>query len=212
MTLLFLFAFVLINRTLAPAIIKIATAESKNSIEEDFSYTVYTALGSRQISYKDIFTVSCKEDGSVAFMNVNMAACYAVCADVIPALTARARSYNGLTVSVPMGSLSGIPALSGKGPDCRVRLVSAKSVSVRLESEFTEAGINQTLHTVAIVATVGVTLLVPGAATDIQNEVRIPIAETVLLGKVPDAYTEISRLTDDITEEEIDDIYDFGAY
>jgi len=34
---------------------------------------------------------------------------------------------------------------------------------------------------------------------------------TVIVGDVPDAFTQIVRLTDDITESDIDDIFDFGA-
>lgn len=212
LVLLFCLAFILINRTLCPAIISLAVSESKNRIEEDVANTVYRALGEGGIPYDAIFSVTYKADGSVSAMNVNMARAYAICADVIPILTERTRVETEYNVSIPAGTLSGIPAFSGKGPSCTVRLVFSKAISVRMESDFSEAGINQTLHRISMVVTANVTLLMPGATTDVKKEVKIPIAETVLLGKVPDAYTQIHRLTDEITESEIDDIYDFGAY
>lgn len=209
--LLFCLVFILINHTLCPAITSLAVAESRNRIEDDIANTVYRALGSDGIPYDTVFSVTYKADGSVSAMNVNMARAYAICADVVPKLTERARNEEAFTVSIPLGTLSSIPALSGKGPCCTIRMIFSKAVSVRMESDFSEAGINQTLHRISMVVTANVTLLVPGSHTDVKNEVKIPIAETVLLGKVPDAYTEIHRLTDDITETDIDDIYDFGA-
>ncbi len=209
--LLFCLVFVFINRTLCPAIISLAIAESKNRVTNDLSATVYDVLGKDGIPYDSLFSVSYQSDGSVAAMNVNMGRAYAICAEVIPMLSQRIRSENTYHIAVPAGTLSGIPAFSGKGPSCTVRIVFAKAIRVRMESDFIEAGINQTLHKLSMVVTAEVTLLIPGASTDVINEVKVPIAETVLLGKVPDAYTEIHRLTDDITETEIDDIYDFGA-
>ena len=203
--------FFLINSTLSPIIVKIAAQKSSLKIEQDFFHATYPIVGKNAVSYDEIFTVSYMQDGSIAAMNVNMAACYNICAEVIPSLTEKARSYTALSVSVPLGTLSGIPAFSGKGPVCTVKVILNESVRVRIESQFVEAGINQTLHKIFMVTTASITLLVPGNPTDVTTEVRIPLTETVLLGKVPDAYTEIHRLTDDITEEDIDDIYDFGA-
>jgi hypothetical protein len=37
------------------------------------------------------------------------------------------------------------------------------------------------------------------------------VAETLIVGEVPDALTQINRLTEEISEEEIDDVNDFGA-
>ena len=54
-------------------------------------------------------------------------------------------------------------------------------------------------------------ILIPAAPQKITVTAEYRIAETVIVGKVPDAYTKINRFADDIAESEIDDIYDFGA-
>ena len=53
--------------------------------------------------------------------------------------------------------------------------------------------------------------LIPAATQKFTVKADYCIAETVIIGKVPDAYTKINRFADDIAESEIDDIYDFGA-
>ena len=92
-----------------------------------------------------------------------------------------------------------------------MRLVPANALTGHLESSFSEEGINQTRHKIWVSVKVKITFLLPNYEKNSEVSVKIPLVETVLLGNVPDAYTKINRLTDDIEESEIDDIYDFGA-
>ena len=121
------------------------------------------------------------------------------------------RNESLMCVSVPIGSVSGIELLSGRGPTLDVNLVLAHGLSAYIGSEFYEAGINQTLHRVTVNIDVEIKLLTPTHTSIVSVQSSYHIAETVIVGEVPDAYTKIDRLTDDVTEEEIDDIYDFGA-
>ena len=87
----------------------------------------------------------------------------------------------------------------------------ARAVYADYENTFSAAGINQTRHTVSVKITVSSGVYLPGYSAETTIETHIIIAETVIVGDVPDAFTKIDRLTDDVTEDEIDDIYDFGA-
>ena len=76
---------------------------------------------------------------------------------------------------------------------------------------FTERGINQTLFEMYITFEVTVTLSMPLRSVEVPISTRYLLAETVIVGDVPEAFTDINRTFDDITESEIDDINDFGA-
>ena len=71
--------------------------------------------------------------------------------------------------------------------------------------------INQTLHRVLLRVTVEVTALLPGAVRTFAVPTDVCVAETVIVGKVPEAYTRIDRFSSDVSEAEIDDIADYGA-
>ena len=66
------------------------------------------------------------------------------------------------------------------------------SSSARFENEFTEAGINQTKHRIILYVDVSVSILLPGfsAYTKVSN--AFAVAETVIVGSVPDTYTYFS--------------------
>ena len=53
---------------------------------------------------------------------------------------------------------------------------------------FTSAGINQTLHQIMLDVEVEITLLIPGGKTETRVDAAVCVAETLLMGQVPDTY------------------------
>lgn len=99
-------------------------------------------------------------------------------------------------VAVPIGTLSGIPQLTGHGPKVKITFVPEGSVTSVFRSEFSGRGINQTLYRVYIrlTATVQIALARGGEAITVQTEAAI--AESILVGDVPDVYTDVSNQED----------------
>ena len=64
-------------------------------------------------------------------------------------------------VTVPFGTVSGIPILAGKGPKLTLRFTPAGAVASTFSSEFTSAGINQTRHRINICLTASVRVVLP---------------------------------------------------
>ena len=74
-------------------------------------------------------------------------------------------------------------------------------------SVFSAAGVNQTTHRIEMTITVDLFIAVPTAHTSVQVETPFVIAESVLLGKVPDAYTVVTGDDQTTTGQ----IFDYGA-
>ena len=92
-----------------------------------------------------------------------------------------------------MGTLAGSPLLAGRGPLIRVRMQSVGSSSAHFENAFTSAGINQTKHQIYLVVDVYVSILLPGFSTVTKVSSTYTVAETVIVGSVPDNYTYFSN-------------------
>jgi len=116
-----------------------------------------------------------------------------------------------MTSLLLMKGMKHIALLGGKGPDVRVKLAVSQKITCAVRGDFTESGINQTLHRVFLRVTVEVCALLPGAVQTFSVPTDVCVAETVIIGKVPEAYTRIDRFASDVTETEIDDISDYGA-
>ena len=66
------------------------------------------------------------------------------------------------------------------------------SSSANFENAFTTAGINQTKHQIVLNIDVTVSILLPGFSTATTVSNAVTVAETVIVGSVPDTYTYFS--------------------
>lgn len=209
--LLFVIVFLLINVSISPQLILLAERETETFYTRLIQNSASEAFVATETAYRDMISITYKSDGSVSSMQSNLALCNRICSVVLSRISDSVSEERLRCVSIPLGTLSGLAFLSGYGPLCEVRLVPANALTGHLESSFHEEGINQTRHRIWISVKLKITFLLPKYEKESELTVKIPLIETVLLGSVPDAYTKIDRLTDDIVEAEIDDIYDFGA-
>ena len=64
------------------------------------------------------------------------------------------------------------------------------------ESEFRSAGINQTLHRIKLCLTATVRVILPGHSQSLIVSAEAPIAENIIVGDVPQAYTNVANEED----------------
>lgn len=206
-----LLTFTLIfNFQLYPGISALATAQAENQAQSVIGRAFAAGVEENPALYDNLITFTYKTDGSIAALRCDVPALNrarnALLLSVIDSLTAESATV----VRIPLGNLLGGEMLSGRGPDFCVRVLLAQGSSAHMESQFVENGINQTLHRVLFSVTVRLTVLTPSHQTETTVKQTFCVAETVILGTVPESYTKINRLTDDVTEDEIDDRMDFG--
>ena len=97
---------------------------------------------------------------------------------------------------IPLGTITGISFLSGKGPAIHVSYTPAGSVQSQFSSEFTSSGINQTLYRVNIKLTASIQLVMPGIYELIRVSTEAAIAENIIAGEVPQVYTNVASEED----------------
>ena len=94
-------------------------------------------------------------------------------------------------LAIPLGNLTGIVLFSALGPSVRVRVQSVGDVKTAYENEFTSAGVNQTKHSIYLNTEVTVYLLIPGEIIPVTVQERVCVAETIIVGDVPDTYLNL---------------------
>ena len=201
-----------LNFELTPQLSAIAEASVRNRLSRTISESVQETIEEYGYHYGDLIDLQYKSDGSISALTANMPVLIELRTKIVLSLLQKIKDTQYTEIKVPLGNLFGFEVLSGRGPDVTVDLLLAEGLSAHMESRFTSAGINQTLHTVLFCISISVDLMLPSKHTQFLLTEGFPVAQTVLLGDVPEAYTEINRLTSDITEEEIDDLNDFGAH
>lgn len=101
-----------------------------------------------------------------------------------------------LGTEVETGTLTGLVPLTGTGRTVTVRFSPISSVHAECVSGLKSAGINQSLFTVSIVLTVRLRVILAGRDELIEVKNTVPIAETVIAGRVPQVYTNVANEDD----------------
>ena len=83
---------------------------------------------------------------------------------------------------------------SGLGPKLRVSIDSVGDVVAEVRNQFDSAGINQTHHQVLMDLSVTVHLFIPGEVTSVTVDTTMCLAETILIGAVPNSYLQTGSI------------------
>ena len=89
---------------------------------------------------------------------------------------------------VYLSALLGMDFLTGMGPKVPVRFQPVSVTHADVTHTFEEAGINQTIHTINLCVSVEIEVLMPFAYSRMDVVSEMPIAQTLIVGTVPDAY------------------------
>ena len=116
---------------------------------------------------------------------------------------ARLAEVSATELAIPLGTLTGSPLLAGRGPKLYVKMETLGTASAKFNDRFIAAGINQTKHQILLEVDVSVSILLPGITTYTKVSNEISVAETVIVGGVPQTYTYFST-----TEDKIEDYAD----
>ena len=95
-------------------------------------------------------------------------------------------SQDGLNVNI--GTFTGIPFLIGRGPVIKLKLVPIGVVNSNFDSEFNSVGINMTKHSLFLYINIHVSVALPVQAYDIYTTNQVLLAESIIVGKVPEVY------------------------
>ena len=187
-----------------PIIVSLATARVSNAVNRIVVDAVRDAIDSGQVDYNVLIHLEKDETGRVAALESNMAAFNRLRSQIADEILRRLSEVSTSELSIPVGTLTGSTLLAGRGPCIRVRMQAVGSTDASLRNAFSAAGINQTRHQIFLDVDVYMSILLPGMKTSTRVSNEIAVAETVIVGGVPDTYTYFST-TPDETEQYAED-------
>lgn len=186
---------------LRPLLESLATTRASNTVHRIVVEAVNEAIQNGDIDYEKLISLEKDKDGRITAVHSNMAAFNRLQAQILDIILARVDQVSARELSIPVGTLTGSALLAGRGPRISVRMESVGSSSARFANLFESAGINQTKHQIVLQVDVSVAILLPGftAATNVSNS--ITVAETIIVGAVPDTYTYFNSDPGSLTED-----------
>ena len=154
-------------------------------------------LQERGVDYSDFVTITRNEAGEITALSADMARLNLLRAELSAHLLRQLEDSRSLDLAVPVGSLLPFEPTWARGPDLHLRALALGTASAEFESEFTSAGINQTRHRLWLELSVPVTVLLPGGGEELTVDSRLCVAETVIVGQVPQTWFQTGGLPAD---------------
>lgn len=128
-------------------------------------------------------TVERNPEGQVSLARADPERLNRLKAGVLERLSASLRGR--VTVSVPVGSLTGIGLLNGRGFPVPIKLRLEGSALVEFSTEFASAGVNQTCHRLMMTVRARAYSQSRRFETWVEEETATVLAETLVVGEVP---------------------------
>lgn len=193
--------FIIFEIRITPVLTAMAESRAKNIASEAVNDAIQDVLCEKDIRYENLVQMTTNNAGIITSVTVDSVKMNRLCAEIRGIITDTLNSLGEKSVSIPIGSLTGIDMLTGKGPVLRVGITLSGSATTKIVNDFQTAGINQTRHQMILEVQTKIYAITQNGniATEISNS--IVVAETVIVGEVPEIYSDGS---DDLWQNVMD--------
>lgn len=195
---------------LKPVMTSMATARVSNTVNRIVMAAIDEAVASGQIDYGNFVSFEKNESGQITALRSNMAEVNRMQSEIADEILQRLSEISTSELHIPLGTLTGSALLAGRGPELTVRMQAVGSATATFRNQFSSAGINQTRHQIFLDVDVGMSILLPGLTTSTLVSNEIAVAETVIVGSVPETYTYFSTGPDEVNQYAEDYIMNKG--
>ncbi len=141
--------------------------------------------------YTSLVNVEVGENGVVSSIQTNMLEINRLSSNLTSTVSTQVAELQSQSVDIPLGTLLGWQIFSGKGPDIKFEILPIGFVESKLFHTFETAGINQTVHQVQLEFIADILVVIPGYSAPATVSTDICLAETVIVGLVPEVFFEI---------------------
>ena len=172
------------------AIRALSETQVKNSTSDLINDAIDAQIAKDDIHYDRLIYFEKDLGGKITALKTNMGEVNRLKTSILNLINDEILALDTSEIGIPLGSLLLLEVLSGKGPSIPVEIISIRNSDAAFSSNFTEAGINQTLQQLSMEVSVDVTVLVLGVTNSFTVTSNVVIAETVIVGEVPDTYLQ----------------------
>ena len=144
-----------------------------------------TDLQLQNVNYDDFVITRYDENGKISFLQINSVNVDLFARKVTALIREEMSLFENIGIKIPIGTVSGIPFLSELGPELTLNVLNLGVVDADFSSEFSEAGMNQTIHRLYMRIIVDMKIILPGYSLAFDNGSTVIICESVIVGDVP---------------------------
>ena len=172
------------------SILELAQTQVKNATSDLTNDAIARQIAEGTIAYDRIVYFEKDLDGGITALKTNIGEINRMKTDILNIINDEILALDTTDITIPVGSLLFPEFFSGRGPGIPVQILSIRNSDGSFSSYFSEAGINQTLHQLTMDVSVDVSVLVLGKAESFTVSSQVVVAETIIVGQVPNTFLQ----------------------
>lgn len=190
---MFLIVFLLLDARIRPFIRNTAIVQAQNYAATVAGSAVPDILASEGADYSSLTEITRDSVGNIVSIQTDAMRINRIKSGINSAVASSLSSLDGKELGIPIGSLTGLALLNGRGPRLNAIISLTGSAQTHFVNEFSSAGINQTRHQIFLKTTVTLLVVFPTTTVTTAYTMTMLVAETIIVGKVPLAYGEMTQ-------------------
>ena len=169
---------------------ELARTQIKNTTSDLTNDAIAKQIADGVVQYDRIVYFEKDLEGRITALKTNIGEVNRLKTDILNIINDEILALDHSDIGIPLGSLILPEILSGRGPVIPVHILAIRNSDANFASHFSQAGINQTLHQVTMEVSIDVSVLVLGQTTSFTMESQVVVAETVIVGQVPNTFLQ----------------------
>lgn len=183
-------AFLLLRSKYHEVVRDLAQTQVTNATSDLINDAVAEQIADGTIAYDRIVFFEKDLDGRITALKTNIGEVNRLKTETLNIINDEILAMDESDIGIPLGSLFLPELLSGRGPQIPVQILTIRNSDASFGSNFSHAGINQTLHKINMLVSVDVAILVLGRTIQFTVSSEIVVAETIIVGAVPDTFLQ----------------------
>ena len=167
---------------------RLAETQVINTTSDLINDAIDMQMESGDIQYDRIVFFEKDLNGKITALKTNMSEVNRLKTAILNLINDEILALDTSKLGIPIGSLLLPELLGGRGPNIPVEILSIRNSDASFYSSFSEAGINQTLQQLSMEIRVDVAVLVLGQTSTFPVSSQVVIAETIIVGQVPETF------------------------
>lgn len=192
--------FILFRIKYASILRTLAQTQVQNSTSDLINDAIDTQIASGNIQYDRIVYFEKDLNGRITALKTNMSEVNRLKTSILNTINDEILALDTADLGIPIGSMFLPEILAGKGPSIPVEIIAIRNSEATFSSNFSEAGINQTLQQLVMEICVDVAVLVLGDTSSFTVTSQVVVAETIIVGDVPETFLQTGGLYGSQTE------------
>ena len=166
-------------------IFNLAETQVRNSTSDLINDAIDKQIADGDIQYDRIVYFEKDLQGKITALKTNMSEVNRLKTDILNIINDEILALDTSHLGIPIGNLILPEIMAGRGPEIPIHIIAIRNSEAAFASDFSEAGINQTLQKLTMDVSVDVAVLVLGTINNFTVNSQVVVAETVIVGQVP---------------------------